>query len=197
MKAPLLLSGATVFVAANLLAGPDVIIKQRAKELVNQNNVRQGVAQPGQPVQPTTSPNQSGQAAVQQQGLATLQADLAAIKQNTPATVAEKQKITRDLLALVQTGSKPSSATAAKLVDDVTAALAANALPATSRARFVQELDAVLNPGKYPQAKMQAIFDDVQAIFQAANVPRKDAVKIADGVKALAGEVQNPAARQP
>jgi hypothetical protein len=194
MKAKLLLVGLITGLTASLWAGPDVIIKQRAKELVNQNNVRQGVTPPTQPAAPPASASQSGEPAPQPRALAALQSDLAAVKPGSQPSVAEKQKMTRDLLAMAQTGAKPTSASAAKLVDDVTAALSSISLSSNGRARFVQELDAVLNPGKYPQAKMQAIFDDVQAIFQADGLPRKDAVRIADSVKTLAAEVQNPAA---
>src|SRR6266851_3531213 len=51
MKATLLLAGATTLLAANLVADPADLVKQRAKELINQNNVRQSVAPPTQPPQ--------------------------------------------------------------------------------------------------------------------------------------------------
>ena len=38
-------------------ADPSVIIRERAKELRDQNNVRQGVAPPTQAAQPTVTPN--------------------------------------------------------------------------------------------------------------------------------------------
>ena len=52
MKKALAMIGAATLVASGVLAGPDVIIKQRAKEVRDQNNVRQGVTAPSQPAQP-------------------------------------------------------------------------------------------------------------------------------------------------
>ena len=177
-----------MLLAASALAGPEQIIKQRAKELRDQNNVRQGVpppARPAQPAQATVSPA----TAAQQQLLIRLQTDMASIRTN-PATPEQKRKLAQDLMALAQGPAKPTLAAADKLANDLAAALAQHPLSAANRARLAQELDAVINPSKYPQAKMQAIFEDVQAIFQASGVARKDAVVIAEDVKALAAAVQ-------
>ncbi|HZR18068.1 MAG TPA: hypothetical protein VFE51_12305, partial [Verrucomicrobiae bacterium] len=87
-------------------------------------------------------------------------------------------------------GAKPSLKSAAKLAADVSAACADKPLSATSRARFVQELDAVLNPGKYPQARLDGIIKDIQAIFQDNGLARMKAVAIANDVQALATEIQ-------
>ena len=83
IKAPLLLISGLVFMAPSLFAqGSDIIIRERAKELRNQNNVRQGVRPPTQaPSSPAPSapPPQS-------QGLIQFQTDMAAF--TTGATVA-------------------------------------------------------------------------------------------------------------
>ena len=177
---PLLVVLAAIILAtARVLAGPADIIKRRAQELNNQNNVRQGVAPPTQPTQPPASTP-----APPSQSLTRLQADLAAMPGGSAATAEQKQKLANGLVAAAQ-GAKPTPAAAAKLAEDLTAAFATKALSATSRARLAQELDAVLNPTKYPQAKMQAIFDDIQAIFQENGLDRKHAVAISDDVKAL------------
>jgi hypothetical protein len=87
-------------------------------------------------------------------------------------------------------GPKPSRAALTKLTDDLTAAFAEKPLSPTSRARLVQELDAVFNPGKYPSAKLDGIFADIQAIFQENGLSRNKAVAIADDVKAISAEIQ-------
>jgi len=91
--------------------------------------------------------------------------------------------------------AKPSLASASKFVDQLTAAAAEKPLPAASRGRLVQELDAVLNPGKYPQAKLDGIFSDVQAIFQENGLGRTKAVALADSVKAMSAEIQQGGAK--
>ncbi len=189
MKRILGLTAAATLLAGNLFAGSQEIIKQRAKDVVSENNVRQGVPPPVQPpVTPgtTTAPVN----AQQQQALARLGADLAAIKPNATVTNAQKQQLARDLIAVAGGANKPSEAAAAKLAEDLSAALLENALPDTSRARLVQELDAVLNPNKYPQAKMDGIFSDIQAIFLAHGNARQNAAKISDDVKVIAAEVR-------
>src|SRR5882724_9851250 len=163
MKRPLVFVCAATLLAASSFAGPDVIIRQRAKELSNQNNVRQGVAPPTQPA-PAAQPAAAAPQAPSQ-SVTRFQSDLAVVKADAPATADQKQKLANDLMAIAQ-GTKPSQAAATKLAEDLAVAAAAKPLSPASRARLAQEIDAVLNPSKYPQAKMQAIFDDVQAIFQ-------------------------------
>jgi hypothetical protein len=170
-------------------AGSEAIIKQRAKELSNQNNVRQGVAPPvAQPVQRATvatpaPPTPAGK----------LQLDLAAIKPNTPVTTAQKQQITADIINLAQGGKKPSHSAASKLAQDMVAALSQKTPSEASRARLVQNLKAALNPGTLPAAQMTDIVADVQAVFQSSGIPRKDAVVIAEDLKAIVAELQGAA----
>jgi hypothetical protein len=198
MKTTLALVGAALLLAASGLAGPDVIIRERAKELRDQNNVRQGVAPPSQGATPVVH-NPAATLVTTSPALARLQADLAAIKAGAQVTPAQKQRLTQDLLAVAQ-GAKPG-ATAPKLAEDLSAAFAERPLSASSRARLVQEIDAVLNPAKYPQAKMEGIFADVQAVFQArednpmASQARKQAQVISGDVKAMAAEVRGGGVR--
>jgi hypothetical protein len=171
------------------LFASDDLAKQRAKELVNQNNVRQGIAAPTQAPKPVATPQVVNPAAArQQQAVAKLRADIAAIKTGSAVTAQQKQQLANDLIAVADGPNKPSAASATKWAEDVSAACSEMALSDTSRGRFVQEIDAVLNPSKYPSAKMDAIFTDVQAIFQADGTKRKNAVQISEDVKALASD---------
>jgi hypothetical protein len=183
MKTTLILSGLLALLAADAFAGGEAIVKQRAKELSNQNNVRQGVA-------PPTAPPAAAAPSAASSAMAKFQTDLAAIAPGVAVTTEQKQLITRDLLAMVQ-GAKPASASVFQLADKLTAACAVKQLSPASRARLAQELDAVLNPAKYPQAKWDAIYTDAQAIFQDNGASRQSAVAIANDVKALAQEVQS------
>lgn len=186
MKTTFAVLTATVL-AGSLFAGPETIVKQRAKELSNQNNVRQGVAAP---VRPVTAPRSAVAAPpAASPALGRLRSSLAAFKAGQPATAAQKEQLARDLVAVAQ-GAKPSLATATKLAEELAGAFVEKPLSPSSRARLVMELDALLNPAKYPQAKPEGIYADVQAIFQANGLERRNAVTIADQVKALAGEVR-------
>src|SRR5258708_2990936 len=137
------LLGSAMLIAAFVHADPAVIIRERAKELSNENNVRQGVAPPVQPAPPMAAPNVPA-GPVMSTALMRFNTDIAAIKADGVVTPDQKQKMAQQLLASAQ-GAKPSLASAAKLATDVSAAFSEKPLSATSRARFVQELDAMLN----------------------------------------------------
>jgi hypothetical protein len=176
MKATVLIAGLLVSVSA--FGQSDQIIKRHAKEQVQQNNVRQGVAPP------TQAPPSASAPTPPPASLPVVKADLAAVKANAAVTADQKQKIANDLIAGAQ-GTKPTQAAALKLAEELTKAFATKPLSAASLARFVQELDAVLNPSKFPQAKMEAIYADIQAIFQENGQDRKQAVAIVEATKGL------------
>lgn len=192
MKTIFAVAGLAIALAGVTYGGPEVIIKQRAKELANENNVRQGVAPP------TTAPAPASSAATPTPTLAPalgrFPTDLTAISANSQVTAAQKQKLTQELLAGALQ-AKPSPAAAAKLVDDLAAAFAEKPLSPSSRARLLMELDAVLNPAKYPQAKMEGIFADIQAIFQENGLSRNKAVTISNDVKSVSAEIQHGGAK--
>ncbi|PWU21216.1 MAG: hypothetical protein C5B50_02195 [Verrucomicrobia bacterium] len=168
--------------------GQDYIIKQRARELSNQNNVRQGAAAPVEPT-PATPATKPAATPQPNPALGRLKSDLAAIQAGSQVTAQQKQKITADIIALASGTAKPSQASAAKLAESLCAAYSEK--PLSDSSRLLRDLEAVLNPTKYPQAKWDAIFADVQAIFQENGAARKNAVKVADDVRAIGAEVKN------
>ena len=193
MKSTLICLGLGSFLTLHALgAGTEAIIKQRAKDLSNQNNVRQGVAPPGQPAQ---AARPTAPAATALPPAAKLQADIAAIKPGSVVIAAQKQQLARDLTALAQGSTRPSTGAVNKLAEDLAAALAQKGLPEGPRGRLVQDLTAVVNPVGIKPDQMQEIISDVQAVFQSNGSTRKEAVAIADDVKALAAETQKTAAK--
>ena len=201
MKTIPALIGLMALLESSVYAGPgsDMIIKQRAQEIRDQNNVRQGVASPSQPQrpaqgQPATTPTTSATVGPVQQAQAKLRADLAAIKPGVPATPEQKQQIAKDLIALAQ-GAKPSSQAAAVLADDLASAYALKALPDKERDRMLSDLAAILNPGSIQKPQMDAIYGDLQAIFQVNGQARKDAAKLSDDARAAGADVKNGAAK--
>jgi hypothetical protein len=180
MKAVLALL--TLWTAASAFSqGADVMIRQRARDLANQNNARQGVP-PTQPAQPAPNPVPQGPPP----SLPQLKADLASIK--TGATVAPelKQKLATDIISGAQS-TKPSQAAANKLAEDLGGALATKPLPSANLARLVQQIDALINPSKFPQAKPQGIYDAIQTAFVENGLEQKRAAAIVEDLKALNG----------
>jgi len=188
MNKSLLPFSVTLLIAASALAGPDVIIRERAKELSNQNNVRQGAIAPTEATQPPALPNAPAVPTISP-ALVRFQADLAAIKSDSPPTAEQKQKLAQELLLSAQ-GAKPSLAAANKLAENLSLVCAEKPLSSTSRSRLTRDLDAVLNPGKYPQAKLEGIFADIQAIFQENGLARSRAVAVSNDVKKISEEIQ-------
>lgn len=191
MRTALAFLGVAVLLGADLRADP-IIVKQRALELRNQNNVRQGVTSPSQPQKPATTPTTTSSAAstAVQQSSAKLRADLTAIKANSPVTAAQKQQIAKDLIALAHGTNKPSEATAGTLANSLAAAFATKPLSEKDCSRLLSDLAAVLNPGNIQAAQMTAIHSDIQAIFQTNGMSRNDAVKLVDQVKAAGAEAR-------
>ena len=193
MRTAFALLGAATLLAFSARAQSDVIIKKRAQEIRDQNNVRQGVAPPSQPRQPVrpaaTTPPAAAPTPVQQ-GIARLRTDLMAIKPNSTVTASQKQQIANDLVAAARGARKPSAATAASLAESLAAAFAAKPLAEKDCSRLLSDIAAVLNPANIQPSQMQAIYADIQAIFQANGMARKDAVKIVDQVKAIGAETK-------
>jgi hypothetical protein len=190
MKLPFVLLGAATLLTVSAFAQADVIIKKRALEIRDQNNVRQGVTSPSQPAQPATTPATSASPTPIQLSVAKLRTDLTAIKGHAKVTAGQKQQLTKDLIAVAHGASKPSLPTTANLADGLSAAFAEKPLADKDCSRLLSNLAAVLNPAKVQPAQMQAIYADIQAIFQANGMPRKDAVKIVDQVKAVGAETK-------
>jgi hypothetical protein len=188
MKTVFALGGVAWLLLANFAVGQDVQIKQRAKEIRDQNNVRQAAPPAGQPSSPTTAPGGTAGPNLSP-SLVRFQTGLVSIKADTQVDTAQTKQLAQDLLAGAQ-GAKPSVGSVNKLVADLAAAFAEKPLPASSRGRLMVELDAVLNPAKYPQARPDGIFRDIQAIFQENGLARNKAMAIAEDVKAISAEVQ-------
>ncbi len=185
MKIALVTAAANVLIIGSVMAGPETIVRERAKELSNQNNVRQGVAPPTQAPQPAATPGSTAPAAPpKSQAVLQFEADLGSIKADAPASPAIKQKLAADILAIAE-GTKPTPAAAGKLAEDLATAASAKPLKPEYRSRLGLELDAILNPAKYPKSNPSGIYADIQATFQANGVERNQAVSVADDVKGL------------
>src|SRR5690348_3318879 len=117
MKASLVVFTIAACSVASVFAGPETIIKEPAKELRDQNNVRQGVAPPTQAPMTSIAPTPPALSA----SLVRFQTDLGTLNIGTPATADQKQKLVTEM-ALAAQGPHPSRTALAKLAEDVSAA---------------------------------------------------------------------------
>jgi len=174
-------------------------IKRRAKELSNQNNVRQGVPAPAKaaaaPVGTPTAAQPAAPApvATAQQGIAKLQADIAGIKVGSPVAPEQKTQFLKDIAVAVRGATKPSLPTVAKFVNELTAALAEKALGTAEQARLAQDIEAVLNSVAMPVIQFDAVIGDAQAILQVGGARRAAAVAVANDLRAVGQEVRRAA----
>jgi hypothetical protein len=163
---------------------------QRAHQVVDENNVRQGVPSPAQtaPAAPKTSGAPSNYV-TQAQSLAALQHDLAGFKPGTPVTTAQRQQLTVDL-AKAGRGPKPTLETLNKFVGSLTAAWSDAILTPEQQARLAADLDAVLNSRALSAAQFDKIIADTQAILQVGTIKRSQAQSIVADLKAVGAEVR-------
>jgi hypothetical protein len=195
MKTLLATAAVVALLAPSVFGQAEQIIKQRAKELSNQNNVRQGVAPPTPAAPPPTArpaaqPAAATPAIAQQQNIAKLKADIAALGTKSQANPDQKLQFVRDIVAAARGAAKPSQASASKFAGDLAAALADKTVSPADQTRLAQDIEAIVNGAALPQSQTQAIAADVQAILQVSDVKRPAAVTVADDLKAIAAEVQ-------
>jgi len=171
--------------------GSAVMIKNRAKEAVNQNNVRQGVPPPAPPPAPLIPAHPSGGTPVvpQAQSLEKLKVALTGFKTGAISTPEQKQQFLKDL-AFTARSTKPSLPTTKRFVDSLTAALTEVTLTSDQRARLAQDLDSVLNSKPLTTTQFEAVIADVQAILQVGSLKRAAAVHVANDLKAVGAEVR-------
>lgn len=180
-----------ILVAAMMsaIAGPEAIIKQRAKDLSNQNNARQGIvpAAPGQPAAPAAAPQPPPDPVVSK-----IQADLTALKLKSSA--AQVQQLAKDLGAAIRTG-KASDETLAKLAGDLSRALSGATMTAAEIFRLAQEINMALNPATLGDAQKEAVLGDIQTILQGGGAPRNQAAMVGSDLKIVAADAQMPPAK--
>ena len=163
------------------------IAKQRAREVVNQSNVRQGVGAPAAPAGQT--PAQPARP-LPADPVAKLKASLTAITGSSAVSAEQKKQLAADMLACARGSKKPTLATVEKFANSVSTALAGKSLDATVTSRLAQDINLALNSASLPEKRTTEIGDDVQAILQTGGLTRGAAVNTTAELKAIAAELQ-------
>jgi hypothetical protein len=168
------------------------MVKRRAKETVNQNNVRQGVPPPSQPApRPAqhAQPGPTSPAVTQAASIAKLTTDIASFKPNVAATAEQKQQFTIDLAQSAR-GRKPSLGTVKQFVDSLTAVLPNATLTPEQHARLAQDIEAVFNSKSLTALQFDKTIEDTQAILEVGTVKRNIAISTAADLKAVGAEIR-------
>src|SRR3954469_5131282 len=135
MKHLVIAAAVLTALSASAQIGAENIIKQRAKNVANENNnrnVEPGTTPAAAPARPAAAPvappaplNPAQQAYVH------FQSDLLSVGTNSPPDM--KDRLAKDLAAVPQGANKPSQATLAKLSEHLTASLAEAKLPSAKK----------------------------------------------------------------
>src|SRR5262245_26317237 len=153
MKQLIAATSALALAAGIVLADQGVIIKQKAKDIRDQNNERQGVTPPSPSpggaapaTAPATPPTPAPPVLTsQQQGLSKMLTYFNALKSGSSITAEQKEQFATDLLSIAQGATKPSEKSVTKLANDLTTSLTDKNLTGPQRARLAQNVQAVLN----------------------------------------------------
>ena len=165
---------------------------RRAKETVNQNNVRQGVPPPAQLTPrpaPSAHPGATPPALTQAASIAKLTADIAGYKPNVAATAEQKQQMIIDMAQSAR-GRKPTLGTVKHFVDSLTAALTTATLAPEQQTRLAQDIEGVFNAKSFSALQFDKTIDDIQAILEVGGVKRNTAASVAADLKAVGAEIR-------
>lgn len=199
-----------VLLAANQTAGPETAVKQRAKELRDQHNVRQCVP-PSPPPSPSSAPAARPQPESPQSPATTIRpgpgpvfaakpdrllASLAQVSGPNATKAEQIDQLAHELMALAPPSAQPTHVAVHRLARSLATALAQTATAPTNLNSLAGNLRTALRDGAtLPSANAQALPADVQANLQVLGVKRTDAVKVADELKTVLREMQTAARR--
>ena len=172
----------------------EVIVRERAKGVVNQNNARQG-AQPAAPAPanpgaPMTAPPVPSRPTIQQQHIAKLKADLARVRQEGKVTDESKKEFARDLLVTAQGSGKPDLTTLTNLAQHWLTAVASRDVTAAADDKLVSKVVVLLNSGGLSATRTQELADESQAALQSAGVSAAAAAKINADLQSVAADIE-------
>lgn len=171
------------------MAGPEQIIKQRAKDTANQNNARQGAAPPGGQPPASGAPPQAARP-LPPDPVAKVRADLAAIVTASKVTPEKQAEFGVNLLALARGSTKPTSASVNKFASALAESLAGKKLDTSTQSRLVQNLNLLLNSAGLSDSRTQEVAGEVQKTLQSAGVVEATTTTLMSGLDAVVAEVR-------
>jgi len=172
--------------------GSAVILRERARNLANQNNganqntaARPPATPATAPAAPAATPPSNPALTATLQNVADLQSNLSQLETNA----AVKTQLIANLNAAAA-DRKPSTNSISKLADDLAAALAGRKLPQDQQKKLAQYCHAIANGSHLSPMQQQTVFGEMQKILQTAQVPTADATKIITDMKTIVRESQ-------
>jgi hypothetical protein len=188
MKHLIIALAALTTLTASAQIGVDAIVKQRARDVANQNNNRSmqpptGATQP-RPAQPAPAATPM---TASQQAYANFQSRLFAVNTNTATNL--KPVLAKDMANVAQ-GTKPSQPTLDKLSDHLTTALGEAKLTTSQKTRVAQNIGVLLNSANTAPGQKEAMIKDVQSILEKGGVSTENAAAVTADLKSVTDEIK-------
>lgn len=179
------------------------IIKQRAKELNQQNNARQGItpAAPATPAKPNPAAPATGTAATAQPVAATpelmrridasrLKTDLTSLNAGAVNAAALTEQLAKDLLNSSRGSAKATSSQTSMLARHLNETLGKTKLSSSDQTQFIEDMLTLLNCGGQPDSRVQAALSGVQFSLQKNGADKKAASSVVDDLRSISREIQ-------
>lgn len=153
-----------------------------------------GTANPAAPATPPTivAPAKPSN---QQQAATKLKADIAAARARGEVTDEAKKQFAQDMKLAVMGSSQPSPAALTAFADIFLPAVAAKKVSSASDAKLVQNIVISLNCAGLSASRMTEIAGEMESALTKAGAPAPDAAKAAQGLTAIIAEVQGGAGK--
>lgn len=171
------------------------VVKQRAKEVVDQHNVRQGVPSPASSV---VAPQGAGSGQVRMASemvearIRRIQTALGGLVGAGATDARKKEALVTSLIEACAGPRKPAAGAVRELAESLAGCLGSATVEAEELRRLATNLYAVMNAGSLPQDKVQSILSDVQAVLQVAGVRRAQAVGVTGQLRGIVRALQGP-----
>lgn len=192
----------TLFVTLTATAGSEHLVKQRAKDIRDQQNERQGVpaqaptppTQPAAPAQPTQSyavqpyAAQPNTPALSQQATGIARA-LGALQKADAATEEQVQELSQSLTAAARGSTRPSASKINKLARDLSDALPGTNLSAAQASRLARQLESALNDS-FGAKEMETLATHIHDALRDTGVGKVDAKVVSNDVRSIIAENQ-------
>lgn len=191
MKRTLPILALTAATALSLLAGPEDLVKQRAKNVRDQNNARQGV--PGSPPPATSAPPPNSiavkPAASKPTPTAKIRSDLMNWQNRKEVSVEARKEFAQDLLSAVRGSKSPSSSSLEKFAASLAAGLAGKTPGSSELSRLVQNINLALNSASLSEDRRDEIAAELEADLKTAGVSPAAASAAAADLKAIMADL--------
>jgi hypothetical protein len=190
MKTIFALAILTLCVAANLQAGPETLVKEKAKNVRDQNNASQGV-QPASPSTPPASPAVAKPSTpAKPTPVAKIKNDIAAWQREKTVSAEAKKTFNQDVLAAVRGSKSPTTSSVDQFTGKLTTAVAGKTIGATELSRLAQNINLAVNSASLPDDRTEEIATQVQADLEKSGVPAADASGVANSLRGLMAELK-------